>query len=113
MGTVSFDGKFSGMRKAQDFIVYPMQDSGEIISVQSDNRFARIDLSTGQVVMSAAATCHAGSAWLLLCRIRKTTKNDTIPAEELQVLRQWIKSTGGLEVGDSFVKCDNIGALAL
>jgi len=113
MGTASFDGKFAGMRKAQDFIVYPMQDSGEIISVQSDNRFGRIDLGTGKVEMSAPATCHAGSAWLLLCQMRKTTKTDTIPAEELQALRAGIKATGGLLVGNSIVKCENIGALAL
>ena len=113
MGTASFDGQFSGMRKPQEFIVYPMQDSGEIISVQSKNRFGRIDLSTGQVAISAAATCHAGSAWFLLCQIRKTYSIDTLPVEDLQTLRQWIKSTGGLMVGDSFVKCDNIGALAL
>ncbi len=113
MGTASFDGKFAGMRKAQDFIVYPMQDSGEVVSVQSDNRFGRIDLATGSVLMSAAATCHAGADWFRACQIRRTCKIDTLPAEELQTLRQWIKSTGGIEVGQSFVKCDNTGALAL
>lgn len=34
MGTVSFDGIAPGMRKPQDFIVCPMQDSGEQISIQ-------------------------------------------------------------------------------
>jgi len=54
MGTVSFDGKFDGMRKAQDFIVYPMHEgnSADSALVQSDTRIGRIDLQTGAVIMS-------------------------------------------------------------
>lgn len=38
IGTVSFDGKFDGMRKSQDFIVYPMHDGNDTSTalVQSD-----------------------------------------------------------------------------
>jgi hypothetical protein len=35
MGTLSFDGQFGKMRKAEDWIVYPMQDSTETIRIQN------------------------------------------------------------------------------
>jgi hypothetical protein len=113
MGTLSFDGRFQGMNKAQDFIVYPMQDSGEIIQIQSKNRMGQIDLATGLLTMSPAQSGHAGFLALQIAMIRKTARIETLPAEDVQTLRQWIKSTGGLEVGSSIVKSDNTGALAL
>jgi hypothetical protein len=113
MGTVSFDGRFPGMNKPQDFIVYPMQDSGEEIRIQSDHRFGSIDLATGEGVLSANRADYANSVWLHLCMIRGTAKVFKLEAEELQTLRQWVKSTGGLLVGSSIVKCDNTGAMAL
>ena len=112
MGTVSFDGKFTGMRKAQDFIVYPMQDSGERISIQSDNRFGQIDLATGNGVLSTSHS-YANWIWLSNCIVHRTAIAIALTAEDTQTLRQWIKSTGGLEVGSSIVKSDNTGAMAL
>jgi hypothetical protein len=50
---------------------------------------------------------------LAACIATKTAVAITLDAEELQTLRGWIKSTGGTLVGASFVKCENIGALAL
>lgn len=113
MGTVSFAGKFAGMRKAQDFIVYPMQDSGTRARIQSDNRMGQVDLETGELILSPATSGHAGFAWLQICVLRKTALKETLPAEDLQTLRQWVKSSGGIEVGSSIVKCDNTGAMAL
>lgn len=113
MGTVSFDGKFPGMRKPQDFIVYPMQDSGEIITIQSDHRFGSIDLATGKGILSANRAQYANSIWLAICRATKTAIAIELAAEDLQTLRGWIKSTGGTEVGTAGVVCDNTGALAL
>lgn len=112
MGTVSFDGQFPGMRKPQDFIVYPMQDSGEQIDIQSGHRFGEIDLATGAGVISANKSQYANSLWLAMCRADKTAIEFTLSAEDLQTLRQWVKSTGGLEVGSSIVKSDNTGAMA-
>lgn len=64
MGTVSFDGRFPGMRKAEDFIVYPMHDSGVEILIQSDHRFGRINLDTGRGIVSARH-CAVASGWPL------------------------------------------------
>jgi hypothetical protein len=113
MGTVSFDGRFQGMRKAQDFIVYPLEKSGPVIRVQSESRFGQINLDTGEVVMSAATTRHPNSSWLAQCVYNRTATVETLPAEETATLRQAVKATGGLLVGESFVKSDNMGAMAL
>lgn len=112
MGTLSFDGQFNGMRKPQDFIVYPMQDSGERITIQSEHRFGSIDLADGKGILSANRAQYANSVWLMVCiRAMKVTPIQ-LSAEDLQTLRQWVKSTGGLEVGGC-VKSDNTGAMAL
>lgn len=113
MGTVSFDGQFPGMRKPQDFIVYPMQSSGAQITIQSDHRFGQIDLDTGEGIISANRGQYANAPWLGYCVLNKTAVTFTLQTEDREILRQWIKSTGGVEVGQSFVKCDNTGAIAL
>lgn len=113
MGTVSFDGKFGSMRKAEDFIVYPMHDSGTEIRIQSSHRFGRIDLDTGKGIISARRAQYANAVWLQLCQIHGKAEAIKLAEEDRQTLRQWIKSTGGLLVGSSFVKTENTGALAL
>ena len=114
MGTIDFDGKFPSMRKASDFIVYPMHESGTEIRIQSDNCFGQIDLETGAAILSAnSGSAHAGSTWLTLCAIRGTLARFTLAEEDRAMLRQWVKSTGGTLVGSSFVKTDNTGAFAL
>lgn len=113
MGTVEFDGQFTGMRKAQDFVVYPMQDSGNIISIQSDHRFGRIDLATGKGTLSANRAQYANSIWLAVCMAQKGAVDIDLAHEDLQTLRGWIKSSGGICIGSSFIKCDNTGAIAL
>ena len=112
MGTISFDAKFSKMRKGQDFIVYPMQESSNYISVQSDTRFGRINLDDGVVIMSKGHPNGVGFAGFQLDIIRKESISDNLPMEDLQNLRTWIKSTGGVEVG-GIVKSCNIGAIGI
>lgn len=113
MGTLSFDGRFSKMRKAEDFIVYPMHDSSSEIRIQSDHRFGRIDLDTGRGVLSARRADYSSSIWLDLCIIRGTAEPIQLADEEREMLRQWVKSTGGLLVGGPVCKTDNTGAMAL
>jgi hypothetical protein len=109
MGTVCFDGQFPGMRKPQEFIVYPMQDSGTVITIQSDTRIAQLDLDTGKLLLSES---RPNGAYFVHLQIGKRTVH-ALPAEDVQTLRGWIRATGGVEVGESFVKSDNTGALAL
>lgn len=53
MGTISFNAKFGGMRKEQDFIVYPITSDNPEIVIQSDNRIGYIN-SHGDVVVAKA-----------------------------------------------------------
>lgn len=109
MGTVDFDGKFNGMRKAQDFIVYPMQDSGSLITIQSDTRIGVINLETGEVKMSQS---HASGAYGVHLS-SDTLIRSVVPQEDLMTLRGWINKSGGVEVGKLHVICDNTGALSV
>lgn len=54
MGTVSFDALFPKMRKAQDFIVYPIAKDGsaKTLKIQSNTRIGLIDTETGKVVLT-------------------------------------------------------------
>ena len=113
MGTLSFDGRFGAMRKPEDFIVYPMQESTDEITIQSEHRFGQINLTTGAGILSARRANYANFVWLQLCIIRKTAERFQVADEDRQTLRQWVKSTGGVLVGESFVKCENIGAIGL
>lgn len=112
MGTISFDGKFGPMRKAQDFIVYPKQESGPFVIIQSDHRFGRLNLDTGELILSDNRKQYANSVWLQMCVMRRTEVRETVPADDLQTLRGWIKSSAGLEVGGCVVS-DNTGAFEL
>ena len=109
LGTVDFDGKFLKMRKPQEFVVYPMQDSGTQIKVQSATRIGLIDLENGDVLMS---TPKAGGACIV--DLRDDFRKFTLPQEDVQTLRQWVKSTGSPAAGGSVrIYTDNTGAMAL
>ena len=101
MGTVSFDGQFPGMRKAQEFIVYPMTGSETHIRAQSNKKMMRISLRDGAVLaypgkysLGRPTTIHA------LC------------AADLLLLKSNIMSTADGKAGTNGVMwCDNSGAL--
>ena len=99
MGTVEFHGTFHGMRKPQDFLVYPMHGDAPpttSIKIQSDTRIGRICLDTGALKLSGK---HPG---------------ETLPEEDRQQLRDWVKKSGSTDlVGKSIMKTDNSGALHL
>ena len=109
IGTTSFDAKFPKMRKSQNFIVYPMQDSGTIITVQSTTRIGEIDLDTGKATMSKP---RLGGSFTI--HLAEKVDRFELPQEDVQNLRQWIKNTGGpLVHGGHHVFVDNTGAMAL
>lgn len=73
MGTASFFGKLDkGMRKEQDFSVYPISkdSASKVITIQSDTRIGRIDLETGKGVMSKS---HASGAFFVHLQIDQLT----------------------------------------
>jgi hypothetical protein len=104
MGTVSFDGLFTGMRKAQDFIVYPVKDDGHAMTnakIQSDKRSGFININTGNVVILEGAY-FTGS-------VKATDKLD---AEELLNFKAAIFATASAKAGSNgIIHTDNSGAI--
>lgn len=104
LGTVSFDAKFDGMRKPQDFDVYPMQAGGDHsrIAIQSDTRYGHIYLDDGRVFMSPSV---AGGAYSH--HLAKGKFLTPISAEELLLLKSHILSSASPKAGTHGVICDN------
>lgn len=110
MGGVSFDGKFAGMRKPQDFIVYPVKagDDASRIMVQSDNRIGFISMIDGKVdlagpIKGGAYNIHLGQR----VRVGK------LEPDELLVLKGNVFASASAVAGkkeNGFVSCDNSGA---
>jgi hypothetical protein len=111
MGTISFDGLFPGMRKAQDFIVYPIKagDDGGRLLIQSDTRIGHIYLDTGRVSMSKP---HPGGAYFIHLGECRTV--GTLAQEDLFNLKAHVFSTAHGDAGraeNRIIGCDNSGAL--
>ena len=111
LGTVSFIGKFPGMRKEQDFIVYPITSNpDDKIRCQSENRWMEINVQTGSAEITSAQSGHHNTWLLAIQRMKGKHKEFTIDAETLGTLKQRIAETSGKLVGGSIVKTDNSGA---
>jgi hypothetical protein len=110
MGTVTFDAQFPGMRKAQDFVVYPIEKGqpADVITVQSDTRIGRINLTTGNVAMSPP---QSGGAYMAHLRLGKVV--GTLAPELLAQMKDEIAKTAGSSVGSRGVTTDNAGASAV
>jgi hypothetical protein len=108
MGTVSFDGLFSGMRKPQTFDVYPInaQSDKNKILVQSDTRIGYINLWDSLVSMCPPRASGAHNDQL--CNL---TVFSMITKEECFMLRSQIMATASGNAGTHGVYCDNSGAL--
>ena len=101
MGTVSFDGKFNGMRKAQDFIVYPMKDATTQARIQSNKRSGYISLVSGAVTLYPKQYFNGA-----------LDVAGALTAEELLMLKASIMATAhGMAGNNGIVYTDNSGAL--
>ena len=103
MGTLSFDLKISGMRKPQDFIVYPAGEKTDAILIQSDTRIGRINMTSGKGVMSQS---HANGAYGVHLSMDKLIPFE-LSESQLKELKAKISGTAGESVGSSFVTSDN------
>jgi hypothetical protein len=109
MGTLSFDMKVEGMKLPQDFIVYPMNAGDTSIKIQSDKRFGRLNLSTGEGIMNKKNVNNASSIHLS----RGDNMTFKLTSSQLSSLKSAIKSTGGKSVGNAGISSDNSGAMEL
>lgn len=80
--TVTFNAKFSGMRKEQEFIVYPVQPNASSIVIQSDTRIGEIHLDTGICRISKSFPNGAGIGHLAMAN-----DTDLIATDDLQKLK--------------------------
>jgi hypothetical protein len=97
----------TGMRKAQDFIVYPMKEATTRATIQSDTRIGQIDLETGKVMLSPAR--KGGSYFVHLAFAAQAGKLD---AEQLLMFKAEIMGTAsGMAGTNRIVYTDNSGAL--
>lgn len=71
VGTLSFTMKGLGMRKAQEFVVYPGKDACNMVTIQSDTRIGKLDTTNGTVRMSQP---HTGGAYFLHLSMDKLTQ---------------------------------------
>ena len=109
MGTTSFDGLFPGMRKAQDFIVYPMKESAELAQIQSDTRIGFIHMETGTVTMSKP---KPGGAYFI--HLNGAQIIGRLSGEELLLLKAAIMGSAHGKAGtNGIVYTDNSGALGV
>lgn len=107
MGTASFDAKFPGMRKAQDFCVYPVKGEGtaQAITIQSDTRIGTICLASGAVRMSKPQSSGAYFHHLAGAAVVAT-----LDAEQVLMLKASVFATASGAAGSRGVSCDNSGA---
>ena len=106
MGTASFGMKLKGMRKFQDFIVYPMQagDDTAEIKIQSDTRIGKLNLTTGKGRMSQS---HANGAYFMHLQLDKLNEFELNPTS-LEAIRTQIKMTASAKAGtNGIIFCDN------
>ncbi len=107
MGTVSFAAQFDGMRKAQDFIVYPVAKDHptDRVLVQSDTRIGHIQTATGDITLAGP---HAGGAYQHHLHLaRPAGKLDPL---QLLLLKSNIATTANRKAGSRGVHTDNSGA---
>lgn len=112
MGTVSFEHKFQGMRKPQEFIVYPIhagQFDGTVM-IQSDTRIGTVNVETGETIMAGPVASGAYAVHLSVLG----KKIAPMSGEDLTILKAAIFSTAHGAAGkaeNGAVQTDNSGAL--
>jgi hypothetical protein len=87
MGTISFDMKAPNMRKAQEFIVYPMHEKSNKILIQSDKRWAEICVNSGAVEMTNGTGGHPNSWLLTIQKMRGQAQTFKLSEIDLQALK--------------------------
>ena len=115
---MSFVLKIGKMKKAEEFVTYPLQkcDTTEKLYLQSGHRWAELDTATGDIVMSARRAQYANSAWLIVCKINGTAESDKADASQLAEILDAVRGTASPKAGGNNILsmyCDNSNAALL
>jgi hypothetical protein len=93
---VHVTGKIGNMRKSQEWVVYPLNNADQTTRViQSDNRIAKVDLTTGKVLLSDGKGGHQGFPKL---HISLGAKLYDCPQDILEQLRKLSAPVGSVTV---------------
>lgn len=113
MGTTTFEMKAAGMRKSQEFIVYPIRgnDEGQKIRIQSDNRFGIIDLKKKIGIITGHCSGHPNLTTLHIHLSEGTAKSFKLSNLDNQTLKlQIFTSSNGKAGNNGVMHTDNSGA---
>jgi len=110
VGTCDIIMKIPGMRKPQEFTVYPMQKGDTKIKIQSSTRIGLLDMTTGEGKMSQS---HQSGAYFHHLSLDKLTLFN-LEKMDFESLKLQIFSTGGKLVGgDLGLSVNNEGATSI
>ena len=115
LGTMEFVLKIGRMKKAEEFVTYPVQkdDNGDKVWLQSSHRWAELNTRTGEIELSARRAQYANSMWLMLCKINGTAETDKATTEQLSEMLSAIRGTASPNAGGNNILsmyCDNSNA---
>ena len=115
LGTMSFTLAMGRMKKAEDFVTYPIQkgETGDIVRLQSSHRWAELNTRTGEISLSARRAQYANSIWLMICKANGTAETDRATAEQLNEMLTAIRGTASPMAGGNNILamyCDNSNA---
>lgn len=112
---MSFTLKLGKMKKAEEFVTYPIQrdDDGAKVLLQSGHRWAELNTKTGDIELSARRAQYANSWYLLECKIKGTAETDKATPEQLGAMLSAIRGTASPHAGGNnclSLYCDNSNA---
>jgi len=111
MGTISFNMLIKGMRKEQDFIVYPMASKTVEIMIQSGKRFGFLNAETGKGTLTANRANGAYSIDYSIDRMNNKLVEFEVSDLDLQALKMQVFVSASSKAGDNgVIYTDNSGA---
>ena len=115
LGTMEFTLKMGKMKKAEEFITYPIQrdDDGSILRLQSSHRWAEMNTKSGEIILSARRAQYANSWFLLECKIKGIAESDKATEEQLAQMLTAVRGTASPNAGGNNILsmyCDNSNA---
>lgn len=96
MGTLSITARFAGMRKSQEFILYPIKAGADTsrVMIQSDTRIGYIYLDSGRIALCTPVSGGAYQPHLMF-----VNDVDTLDASELAGLKFRLVQTASDRAG--------------
>jgi len=108
MGTISIIMRIKGMRKDQEFIIYPITKQSNSLKIQSSTRMGTVNLE-GKGLMTKS---HANGAYFHHLNMDELTPFAFTPNDWNQIV-EYIGLTESKNAGNSVITSDNSGAKSI